>query len=380
MSKSRHVLPSAAWVDGGNIQIPLKDIPPLSRVKAFVFRLEGVFTTGAAAAVIAGSQLFRLISMIDVGEGTRASGPFWHFMEWMKRGGECFLPASLPATNATAFRRHVTWTVPYRDPRAWAPADCEIVGASFAEKVLSIDTAGFAGLDGGTNTWNTLASITGTLRCEALLDEPNDSPGAIVQFRHADLTGQAPTVDGERVITDAFVYRENMATISSVQIATCAIQVDGVQRNDIVRLSEYTRAFNDAWSKGTDQLTDSATAPVSGEFLPETPANTGGVADTVTTPFLPLVFPDAAYKLTQCLRAENSVRFDFTGTDTTFRVGFRSVKARGEAAIVKQFHDMGRYDVASASDFAAKTESKKTLSGVKGHWARFFPARGIRSR
>lgn len=378
-NKRRHILPSAAWVDGGNIQIPLKDLPPLARIKAFVFRLEVVFTLGGAAAAVAGSQLHRLISMIDLGDGRRASGPYWHFLEWMLRGAETYLPANLPASNGETHRRFITWTVPFEDPRAWAPADGEPSGADFAERVISIDTASMASLDGGTNTWNTVASLAGTLRAEAILDTPNDSPGGFLEFRHADLTGQAPTLE-PGLYTDLWVYRENVGTISSAQIATAAIQADGMSVNDGLSLVDYVREFNNALSRGQDQRTDHATAPVSGEFLPEAPAYTNGAAATVTVPFLPLVFGAPAHKLTKALRVENALRLDFTGTDVTFRVGYRRFRRRSGTEAVQAFHRIGRYDVRSPADVAAKTESKKGLTSSKAAVAGYLPLRATRSR
>jgi hypothetical protein len=377
MGKRIHQLPSQVWANGANLQIPTKDIPALARIKAFVFRLEGLFTTGAAAAAIASTQLHRLINMIDCGPGRRASGAYWHFLEWAMRGGEVTLPGGLPAANAEAHRRHITWVVPFFDRRAIYPGDDCPNGADFADKVITIETASFASL--GAGTWDTLASIAGTLRCYAILDEPNDAIGADVEFGFFDLTGQAPAMDGGLYV-DAFLYRENCATISSAQVATASITADGVQVIDITRLSEYARIFNEIHSLGADAQTASATAPVAGEYLPETPALTAGAADTVTVPWLPLITPPSPYRKTQALLANTQLRVDFTGTDTSFRVGYRRIKAHDVDKAVQRFQRIGRTDVRSPADFAAKTGSKKSLTGNKAGLWRYLPLRAMNSR
>lgn len=370
--KKIHQLPSQNWVNGGNIQVPTKDIPARARIKAFVFRLEGVFTLGAAAAAVASTQLHRLINMIDCGPGKRASGAFWHFLEWQMRGGETTLPFGLPASNNEVHRRHITWTVPFYDGRSLFPGDDCPSGAEYADKVIQIETASFASL--GAGTWDTLASITGVLRCFALLDDPNEAPASVVEYGFYDLTGQAPTMDAG-LYTDAFVYRENAGTISSAQITTAALAVDGVQVFDITRLSEYARLFNDIHSKGGDLQAASATAPVPGEYLPETPAATNGAADTVTLPFLPLIVPAFPYKKTQAIFAGQQVRVDFTGSDSSFRVGYRRIRAHTDSSAVEAFQRIGRSDVVSTSQIGSKTGSKRGLSADKAGLWRFLPLR-----
>lgn len=375
--KRLHQLPSAAWVNGGNIQIPTKDLPALARIKAFVFRLEGVFTTGAAAAAIASTQLHRLISMIDAGPLVRASGQYWRSLEWATRGGQTSIPFGLPAANNEVHRRHITWTIPFYDKRSQFPGDDCPVGAEYSDKVIQIETAAFAGL--GAGTWDTLANLTGTLRVFALLDEPNDAPASQVKFGHVDLTGQAPTMDSGLYV-DAFIYRESAAVITSAQVATVSMQVDGTQLADITRLSEYARIFNDLHGLGSDLETAHATTPVAGEQLPETPAAAAGSADTVSVPFVPLITPAPGYKRSQGVRVESALRVDYTGTDNSIRVGFRKIVARSESDAIQAFQRIGRTDVRSASQIGAKTGSKRGLTEGKAHLWRFLPLRANSSR
>ena len=374
--KRRHQLPSAAWVNGGNIQVPLKGIPKGARIAALRFRLEGVFTTGAAAAIVAGSQLHRLISMIDVGPQRRGSGQFWAVLaRHMRLMAD--MPASIPAVNASVYRRYLTWLVPFYDPRGYSPGDGLPSGGDFNDVTVSIDTAAFAGL--GAGTWDTLASITGTLRAEAVLADPNDAPGAFIEYGVADLTGQTPVLP-PGLYRDLFLFRENGAVITSVQVATIALQADGRQIHDVTRLSEYARAWNEAYGQGSEVEADSATAPVLGERLQDAPDVAAGAADTVTMPYTPILIPEPGYKLTKLVPAYQSLQGDFTGTDTTFHVGFARYRARSESEAVAAFHAIGRLDVTSGNQILPKTESKKSLTGVKAGLARFFPLRAVRSR
>lgn len=367
--KRRHILPGATWAPG-NIQIPVAGIPMLSRIEAFVFRAELVFTAGAAAAAITSQQLARLISLIDIGPNVRVTGAQLSVESWQRRGGGPTLPAGIPATNAGVFRRFLTWTVSFVDLRLESPTDGCPVGADYADKVISIDVAAFASL--GAGTWDTLASVTGTLRAEALLLPPNGRPAATVQLGFADLTGQSPSIFGTALYEDLYLFRDSLATIDSAQVATVAIQGDGAQYHDAVRLHEYASRFNELWAKGPRPMLESATVPEAGEMLPEAPAVTNGAAATVALPFGPLVTPTAEGKKSEALQVESVVRLDITGTDTTYRAGYRRVLPHTESSAVAAFQRQGQ-PVTSLSQIASATGNGKALSGRLAGLARFLP-------
>ena len=363
--KNRHVLPSAAWVDGGNIQIPLKDIPARHRIQAFVIRFEAVLTTGAAAVVIPGNTMHRLISMIDGGPLCRASGQFFRFLDWQIRGAEKALPADLPATNSTAFKRWIEWVVPFYDMRAVNPWDDCPIGADYIDRVLSIDTAKANTL--GAGTWSTIASAAGTLRVEAILAPPGASIGANVKLGFVDLTGQAPTLDAG-LYTDLFVYRETAGTIDSTQITTAALSADGVQIADNVRLSEYCARYNDLYARGSNLQATSATTPIGGEMLPEAPSTAGAAADTVTVPFLPLIYPPYEYKKSILLAVEKSLRVDFVGSDTSFRVGYRRIDPHTEGSVAADFAKLGM-PISSLG----QVKTKDALPAGRAYLAKYLP-------
>jgi hypothetical protein len=367
--KRKHVLPSAAWVDGGNIQIPVRDLPPLARIEAFVFRFEALFTTGGAAAAIASTQLHRLMARLDIGPNVLTTGEMLHLLGWQYRGSEGTLPAGLPAANAEAHRRTITWTVPFYDPRALEPGDGCPIGADYNEKVISFDCAAFAGL--GAGTWATLASLAGTLRVEAILLPPSNKVGSVVQFGFADLTGQSPTLQGTALYDDLFIYREAATTIDSLQVATVAIQGDGAQWADQVRSHEYASRFNELWAKGPRVQLASATVPEGGELLPEGPAVTAAAAATVTMPFVPVIFPSPAGKKSDSIQVEQVIRLDCTGTDTTYRVGYRRVLPHTEASLVAAFARRG--NSVNFAQLKPATANGAGISGARAGLGRFLP-------
>lgn len=377
-AKRVHQLPSAVWT-AGNMQFPLRNTPAASRIRSLNFRLEADFLTGAAAALIPSLQLFRLISKIDLGPTRSGSGAYFHVLESIRRGMEVSFPASIPATNASHFLRNITWRVPFRDPRQAFPDDDEPVANSLNGIVVNVVGAPFLELDTGDNTWNTLGSITGTLYCEAELEEPNESPGAEVEFFTFDLTGQTPELD-PGLYEDIFVFRENLATISSLQVATIGLQVDGLQlMDDHTRLGQHIARYNDAYALGPRTQLSSATVPEGEELLNDQPAVTAGAAATLTVPWVPVVYPLKGGKKTQLPLAQRNILIRYTGTDTTLHVGCRRIRRRTDAEKVAAMHAVGRNDISSAAQIEAKTGSKKGLVGWKAGLKDYFPLRAASS-
>lgn len=380
IGKRRHMLPSAVWTPG-QMQFPIKDAPALARIRAIVFRLEADFLTGATQAAIVSAQLSRLISMIDLAGKYRGSGAFFHLLRWKMLGQESGFPAGIPATNASHFQRFPTWRIPLWDKRAEEPGDDLPVANKFNGQVINVTGAPYAELDTGDNTWNTLAALSGTLRCWLELADPNDAPGADVEFGYNDLTGQTPNLD-PGLYTDIFAFRETLATIDSAQIATIGMQVDGQQIIDSsFKLGEFLSEYNDDFSMGTDLEASSATVPQGGEALPEQPPVAAGTSKTITAPWVPIIGPFAGSgKKTQQVLAERNLRIDYTGTDSTLHLGWRRIHRRDDSEIVQAFRQLGRSDVTSADQVEGKTSSKKGLQGWKKGIKAYMPLRATTSR
>lgn len=377
MAQKVYQLESKTYVSGGSVPISLKDLPKKHRIKYFVCRLEAVFTTGAAAAAIDSSQLYRLFGMMDLqSEGSslfRGSGLFANFLNWAMRGGQEYLVAGIPATNSTSFRRTVSVVIPFYDPKAWSPVDLCPNTEQFSDSALVIDFNPWTTLTNGS-TLNATTGVVGTLRTFVVLDEANGQAPSDGKIGFADFTSQSPVLD-PGLYTHVFAYKETGAVIDSGELSAVSCAADGVQIINTARAEELVYLFDELHGQGGAFRSASATAPVAGEQLTDEPAVTGGAAATVSMEFVPLIYPVPHYKLTQAVESIQGLRFDFTGSSSSWRLGYRKVNARNEATAVAALQKVG-VPVTSAAQVAAKTESKTPLSPAKQRWTRYLPLRG----
>lgn len=364
------VLPSQTFANGGNVQIPLRNLPAGKRVKGFLLRLEAVITCGGAAVLIPGKELYRLLQNVEIPGVSKSSGVLLHFADWLRRGAETVLAASVPATNAGVFQRIVEVPLTFVDDVAWSPNDSARESESLQDKVISIDFATFASLDTGSNNWNNLASITGTLRCVAVLDDGEAVAGSDVRVGFFDFSGQSVPLD-PGLYEHLFMFKETTVGITSLEVATLDLTVDGRKVHDVMRPQELVAQYNEEHALGSDIHADSATAPVAAERLTTEPAFTAAAAATVTFEFLPIIFPGRSYKRTKLVEIINGGLLNLTGSLSTYRFGFRRIAARSEGAARQALADLG-----VRGEPQAKTESKAPLSPGKVRHTRYFPLRG----
>lgn len=377
-----HLLESKTYVPGGNLQISLRDLPPGYRVQGILLRLEAVFTTGAAAALIPSQQLFRLFQNIEIGKQTKVTGLLLHLLGWLQKGAEQYLPAAIPATNATAFRRTVEVEIPWYGVQAWAPGDLAPQTEETSNLAMSIDMAAWAALDGGSNTWNTLNAATGvagTVRAYAVLDESNEIISPKVRLGYVDWNGQSAILE-PGAYEYLFVYNEDGSAIDSTQVITAAMAADGQKVSDPLKLEEYALLFNAFNASAPVYRSSSATVPQGGSAITHEPANTGGAAATVTAELLPLVFGAPGKKISQSLIVRSNLRVDFTGSKTAFRLAFKRIDPHDESSAVASAQRQG-IPVTSAAQLTPKTESKAPLSASRADLAPFLPLRAkVRGR
>ena len=377
MAQRIYQLESKSYVAGGSVPVSLKDLPKKHRIKYIVLRLEAAFTTGAAAALIDGAQLFRLFGMIDMqSEGSslfRGSGVYANFLNWCMRGGQEYLPASVPATNASTFRRTVTAVIPFYDPKAWSPADLCPNTEQFSDSALVVDFNPWTTLTNG-NTLNATTGCAGTLRAFAVLDEANGQAPSDARYGYSDFTSQSPSLDAG-LYTHIFAFKEDLAVITSAELSAVAASANGEQLINTARAEELAYLFDELHGSGGSFRAYSATAPVAGEQLSDEPGTGAGAAATVSLEYAPLIFPVPHYKLTQAIEATQGLRFDFTGSQSTWRLGFRKVLARNEGTAIRALQTAGT-PVTRPEQIAAKTESKAPLSASKLPWTRYLPLRG----
>lgn len=367
-------LESKAFAAGGNVQISLKPIPPRTRIRQLFLSLEAIFNTGAAAALISGQELFRYFGNVEIqgeqGSLVKGTGQYFNTLGWLMRGAQDYLPASVPATNSSAFRRHVRVVVPFYDGLAWSPADLCPNSETFNDSVISVD---FGALSAATNG-STLSSITGTLRCWAVIDDTNGQAPSLARYGYSDFATKTMVLD-PGLYTHVWAFKEDASVFTNAEVSQLAIRADGSPVVTTAAAEELAYTYDFQHPSGGAFRSLSATAPVAGEQLTDEPANTAGAAATVSPEFLPLIFPCHGYKLTHAVEVNQGLQIDSQGSLSSFRIGWRRVDARNEASAVQALQKAG-VPVVSAAQIRAKTESKAPLSGGKNRWTRFFPIRG----
>jgi hypothetical protein len=366
-------LESKPFTAGGNVGVSLKGLPPKTRVREFLIGLELVFTTGAAQVLIPGPELYRLLANVEAqgpnGSIFKLTGQVIHTMCWMMRGMEDQLTASIPATNATVFRRTPRFSIPFWDMNAWAPADLCPNSEVFNDSTLNIDFAQLGTLTGGSS----LSTLTGTVRVMAVVDDANGQASSQPRMGYQDFTSQSVILD-PGLYTHIWGVKEDGTAFTSAEVSAFSCRVDGTPVVTTARAEEMAFLHNYLHPTGGAFRLVSATAPIPAEEFTVEPSNAGAAAATVSPELLVLFAPDRGYKLTQALKVDQAIQFDFQGSLSNFRVGFRRVDPRNEATAVSALQALG-IPVTSAEAIAAKTESKAPLSAGKKSWTRFFPLR-----
>ena len=363
-----HLLESKNYVAGGNVQISLRDLPPKKRIKAFVLRLEATWTQSGSPTAAAGDDLCRVFQNIEVGKRIKGTGAFFDRLNWMQRGGQLAMPGQVPATASTVFRRTLTCVVPFVDLYAMSMMDTAPLAEYFRDTPLIVDFAGAA-------LFSTI-TIAGTLRTFAILEDAEDGvvPSAL-QMGYTDWSGQTMYLE-PGLYTHAFLYKEATggSTVTNAEVTSVYAVVDGATVVNLLRPEELAITDDYFFAKGGAWRTESATAPVVGEQLSDVPALTGGAAATVTMEWVPLLQVPANYKLTSCFEVKKSLRLDFQGSLTSFRVGWRRIEPRSAEQAVKAMAKAG-IQHPNVNAIRAKTHSKKDLTGHKARMLSFLPLR-----
>lgn len=354
----RHQIESKTFA-AGNLPFSLAAIARNKRVRALQIRLELLFTHGAAAAAIAGDQLFRLISQVLLGTRVDASGLALHDLDWLQMGREAYLPAGIPATNAGTFRREITVDIPWFDPSNQAPGDLAPNSEASILNTLQVNIAAYSGL--GAGTWDTLASIAGNVILDAWIDDGTGQVNPRVEIGSIDSSNKT-TVLPPGLYEYVFLLNEDGSTITSAEVATVAMKADNEILTDPLGLKELVAAFNREKATAGTIRASSATAPVAGCRLTEEPAFTSGAAATVTTEFLPLIWKGRQGKLSQAVPVSNGLEIKFTGTKTAFRLVYKRVMPHDGAEQQTIFRRMGVDVRGDLGDVKPKTLSKRPLN------------------
>lgn len=361
-----HLLESKPYVAGGNVQVSLRDLPPGKRIRAFFLRFEGLFTQSAAPALASGDALAQIFQNIELGKRIKVTGAYLDRLNWLMRGGQMSLPADVPATASTAFRRTLTSIIPFMDPFADSKGDGCPLTDFFRDTPLIVDFAGSA-------LFPTI-TIAGTLRTYAVLDEADEGvvPSAL-QMGYTDWTGSQVFLE-PGLYTHAWAYKETGGVITNAEITSISATIDGDRVIDLVRAEELAVLNDYYFANGAALRATSATVPVPGEQFTDEPAYTGGAASTVSLEFAPILMCGPNYKLTQAFLVEKTMRLDFQGSLNQFRIGWRRFEPRSAEQAIKAMVKAGIPNPDPAR-IEAKTASKAGLSPARAKFMRFLPLR-----
>lgn len=358
-----HQAESKAYADGGNVSVSLQDLPDDREVKHILLRLELAIVSGGGATV-AGEKLHQFLSNIIIGKHHRSTGSVLRYLNWAMRGKEFSFPGGLAAAAAT-FRRNIDVMIPYSDQAAGSPDDTARHTALFKDEPIEVKFGTAASIQAD------MTSATGTLRT-GVFHQPA-KPGVVKTESEINYTdwSQSTIYLTPGYYSHVIVCRETGGVITDLQIASVLAYADGeVFLNNIpsaMLIDEYD------WyrAEGAAFRTSSTTAPVAGEEVTEAPALAGGSAATVSAEFLPIAVPPDKYDISKLINAQNGVRLDLTGTDTSFRVAHRKVVERTPAGVA-QVAAKQRIANAERKPVRVKTRSAKPLS-LGGPLSRTLP-------
>lgn len=366
-----HLLKTQAF-GVGSIPFSLQNLPKGKKIEAIRVRADLVATTGAAAALIAGSGLFRLFQTIRLGGMVDTTGMQLRALAWLTSGREPYLPASIPATNSKPFQRVLQVDIPYSDQGAREIAE----GAPPTEDSQNVDLqvimAAFASL--GAATWGTLASITGTVRVYAVLaDNAAKKLAPRSHIGYVDDSGQTFTLP-PGLYKRVWLANEDGSAITSAEVTSVAIDVDGEPYCDTITLAELIEQWNMEHAATGTTRADSATAPVAGARITCVPSAAADADASFSAELVPLITMPKRAKLSQAVLAEQSIRIQFTGSKTTFRIGFERIEPYSESGLYASFQRLG-VPVTNLGQLTSDTHNGEPLTQRAKQLARFIPVK-----
>lgn len=322
----RTLLETKTFSSGGSVTISLKDVPPFRRVKYLIFRLQATVTNAAVGAAQTAIALRRICyKNIRIGKLVYTTGSHLAALGWHVRGLEPHVMAGTAADAAGVYKRRVEVVLPFEDTyNAFNPTDCGQLSQMWRETPIQVDFDTESAVFGAVNT----PAVTGTLRVYAY-HEPM-TPGvvpAIIEIGYTDWSGQRVTIEGDRAYTHVHLFNEDGSPIvAGTEVTGVTMAADGEQFDNVSLLPEdIAAAFNWSLADGRTIRVASATAPVGGEALSDEPGVATAAADTVSLEFLPLFNLGSGYRIMDALHAQKALTFDFTGSKTSFRIGWRAI-------------------------------------------------------
>lgn len=328
----RTLLETKAFSSGGTVLISMKDIPPFRRIKYLLFRAQVTVTNAATGAAQTAIALRRILyKSVRIGKQVYSTGSHLHVLGWHVRGLEPTVMAGTAGDNNGVYKRRVEVVLPFEDTwNSFHPTDCGQLSQAYRETPIQVDFDTETAIFGASNT----PTVTGTLRVYAY-HEPM-SPGrvpSVVEVGYLDWSGQRVTIEGDRAYTHLHLFNEDgSAVVAGTEVTGVTLAADGEQFDNVSLLPEdLTAGFNWGLADGRTIRAASATAPVGGEALSDEPGVATAAADTVSLEFLPLFNLGSGYRIMDALHATKALTIDFTGSKTSFRIGWRAIVPKSAA-------------------------------------------------
>jgi hypothetical protein len=366
----RYLLETKSFVGPSSISISLKDLPLNRRIRGIDLRVDVSIVQPGTATAYDGRVLRRLVKQVKIGKRVLTSSTHLNVLAWHMRGVTPQLPADLPATASTTFRRTIALWIPYSDLQSAEGHDTATRGEFFSDEPLIIDLESPAAIM-ATNT----PTVTGTVRAVAV-HEPAEYGivPSLTEIGLLDWTGQHIVLDGERTYTHLHLFNEDGSVIvCGTEVTGMQVSVDGeALDNTFMRPRDLGQLWNWQTSQGSAYQALSATVPVPGEELTTETAYTGAAADTVNMEWIPVVSHGSNYKLSKCLHVQKQLVIDLQGSKTSFRVGWRAIVPRSESQALKAARRIGVVNPES-SRVEVKTMSKSPATNPR--LARILPLR-----
>lgn len=380
-------LQSVAFASGASVSVQTAGaIPTGRRIRRVLFILDIDATQPAAPVAQLGFAFHQLLAQIKIARRVSITGLGLHFLNWLQRGMEPETPAGFAAGVAgNVASRRVVWSLDYMDIGAQRPEDSMIPSELWTDPIE---------VRFGTNASFAAPAPTlgnGLLRIYVEHDAASVSQNGkrvtvppSLNIQSDDFNALTAIINKPGIWVYALIYREVTPTdgsiITSANISNMIVGVDGIPLMNSVRAQDAAAFYNQVRAHGNNMSSDGQTDTVpgvnnaaaaahqAGSSINDQPAVGFGAGQGVTMNFVPLLFPDDNYKVSNLPRAKIGMRVDLTGTLGAYKIAYRLIERRPDQGVGNAARRLG----ITNGSFAAKTGSASLADDPE--LAPFLPA------
>jgi len=347
-------LKTLTLTSGGRGLIELDQLPPSHYLQGILFTVPLTMLQNAAPAAVLPRTFNRIIDSLKIGRRVAVTGQALDVLNWLMTGRDQSSTDYIGA-GAGTFDRIVNVAFPFTDPTAYEPNDTAAAVEVFRDTPLELVFGSLATL---FPSFTGAGSVTpGGFQALAVIE--SGTPGKVatpVQVDVIDLNTDTRLDPG--VYTHLAIFKEDGTAITSAEVATLTVYIDGTPVIDTLTLPQLSALFNMMKASGSSPRATATTTPflsVPGESLNDEPGGAAAAGSGVSAEFLPVLYPDAAGKLTKAWPCPTGIRIRYTGTGTGLRAVTRRIEPVSDAAAFKAGLKMG---LSGVRGIRAKTSSK----------------------